>query len=198
MPAMIKLAIAATAALICASVSDAQMMAGSSGSGATTSVAGASDMIQNGGIGVQILFVGFNKAQKQITVSAQITNLNNEKIHVALIGPEPAAIDTRGVQYQLINIAGIPRCNFLGYDDISNCLSNENNLPNTSFSQLDAGARALAAMTFRADEPSTSGFMSIALAFAVVTGDVVDADTRAAVRNVPITFPMVDLASAQQ
>ena len=172
------------------------MQSGSSGPLAPGSTAGSA-VVENGGITVQVLFVGRHPSGKQITVSTSVANNNEEPVNVALIGPEPTAIDNRGIRYALSSISGIPVCDNLANNRIANCLKQPNFLANEAFARLDPGAQTVAALTFQSDEVSNSGAMSIALSLAVVPGDGVTKETRESVRNVPITFPMIDLAAAR-
>ncbi|MCA0871438.1 hypothetical protein LCL97_11420 [Seohaeicola saemankumensis] len=176
----------------------------------TAVFAPTTDQIRNGGLGVRILFVGKNADGKTLTVSAELQNVTDQPIFLALIGPPPAAIDTQGVSYQLQNAAGLPQCKVLHNDVIKNCFLNEtissfkgfayrDPLPGSAFSVLQPAASAIVATTFTAEQASTSGFLSISMNVALATG-MRPADDRAndpQLENVAISFPLIALEGAQ-
>ncbi|MEM9429172.1 MAG: hypothetical protein AAGA32_06710 [Pseudomonadota bacterium] len=154
------------------------------------------EFVAQGGLAVRILFLGRNPGGKQLTISTQLVNTTEQPLNVALIGPAPTAIDMRGVQYALSNIAGIGRCKQLDFDWVAGCLTNYRDvLHNEHFAHLQPGATVIMPLTFTAEEISSTGFMSISMNFAVGSGDRVTDDNRSELRNFPITFPIVDLAT---
>ncbi|MEM1385448.1 MAG: hypothetical protein AAGD08_01045 [Pseudomonadota bacterium] len=157
----------------------------------------ATEMQQNGGIGVQVLFVGRNPDGKQLTVSVQIQNTTDQPLNLAMIGPAPAAIDNRGVTYTLKQYAGLASCKSWQNQYVSTCMRNSSSyLPNETFGRLDAGSSSIVALTFEGSGVPDDGFLSISLNLAVGTGDRVTDANREDVRNIPITFPIVNLAPA--
>lgn len=182
-----------------AGAAPAALGGGSGGAGLPSGFQAASEAVSQGGMAVRILFLGRNPDGEQLTVSTQLTNTNEEPINVALIGPPPTAIDTRGVQYELASIAGIGRCSRLEHNWVDGCMGNaQRSLPNTHFAHLAPGASTIMALTFTAPAVSEDGFMSVSMNFAVGAGERVTDDNRAELRNFPITFPIVSLVSETQ
>ena len=91
----------------------------------STSVA----QVENGGIAVEIAFIGRNPDGKRLTVAAEIRNLRDERVFVAVIGPPPGAIDNQGVTYSLASSAGIAQCDRLATSHIEGCMRNSKQHP---------------------------------------------------------------------
>lgn len=154
------------------------------------------DMIENGGIGVRVLFLGRNPDGKHLTVSAEIRNVGDEPAFIALVGPAPAAIDNMGVTYELKQISGLGTCKKLSMDWIQGCMINyQNALPGGVFSQLQPGASSVVAMTFEAPEITKTGFLSLALNVALARGKRPDsaANKERGLDNIAISFPIIQL-----
>jgi len=166
--------------------------AGSGPSGFTPTT----DMIENGGIGVRVLFLGRNPDGKHLTVSAEIRNVADEPAFIALVGPPPSAIDNMGVTYGLNQISGLATCKRLSMDWIQGCLNNtQSALPGGVFSQLQPGASSVVAMTFEAPEVTRTGFLSLALNVALARGKRPDnaVNKERGLDNIAISFPIIQL-----
>lgn len=170
------------------------------GSKGASVFAPSTDQIQNGGLGVRILFVGRQNDSKTLTISAELQNLTKEPIFVALVGPAPAAIDTSGVTYMLQKVGGMAQCETLEKRYIAHCFSNYSGyLPGAAFSLLQPGASAIVATTFAAEQVSASGFLSVSMNIALAKGsrpqDKRDKDAK--IENVAISFPLVALTESK-
>lgn len=175
--------------------------AGASGGGPfggqhTSPFAPSTGQIVNGGLGVKILFVGRNQDGKTLTISAELQNVSDEPIFIALVGPAPAAIDTSGVTYELKKIGGLAQCNSLDNNSIAYCFNNRSNyLPGANFSLLQPRVSAIVATTFAANQASTSGFLSVTMNVALAKGERPKDDRNKdnKLENVAISFPLITL-----
>jgi hypothetical protein len=152
--------------------------------------------VQNNGLGVRILFLGRNEEEKTLSISAELQNLSDKPLYLALVGPHPAAIDTSGIAYTLKKTAGLAQCRSLDNKNIAYCFSNYGNyLPGASFSLLQPGASAVVVTTFAANQISSSGFLSVTMNVAMAKGtrpsDKRGKDTK--MENVAISFPLITL-----
>ena len=154
------------------------------------------EQIKNNGLGVRILFLGRNEEEKTLSISAELQNLSDEPLYLALVGPHPAAIDTSGIAYTLKKTAGLAQCRSLENKNIAYCFSNYSNyLPGSSFSLLQPGASAVVVTTFAANKISSSGLLSVTMNVAMAKGarpsDKRSKDTK--MENVAISFPLITL-----
>lgn len=157
------------------------------------------DRVENGGIAVEIAFIGRNPDGKRLTIAAEIRNLRDERVFVAVIGPPPGAIDNQGVTYSLASSAGIAQCGRLETSEIENCMRNWNSiLPGYAFSSLDPGTSALVSLTFEAPEVTQTGFLSLSLNLALGVGEMPSNDRSVdrPLDNIAVTFPMIRLSDA--
>ena len=178
---------------------DSSTTGGGSGGGA---FAPTTQEVSNGGLGVQLMFVGKNPDGKSLTVSAQITNCKDEDVYLALIGPTPTAIDTRGVAYNLTGLSGLAMCSQLDNRYIENCMTNSGNyLPGAAFSKLQSDAAALVALTFEAPQVSDGGRLSLSFNVAMATGEAPDGTAgkgeNRGLENITVSFPLISLEEAE-
>jgi hypothetical protein len=155
--------------------------------------------VENGGIAVEIAFIGRNPDGKRLTVASEIRNLRDERVFVAVIGPPPGAVDNQGVTYSLASSAGIAQCDDLRTNRIQECMRNWSSiLPGYAFSSLDPGTSALVSLTFEAPEVSQTGFLSLSLNLAVGAGEMPSNDRSVdrPLDNIAVTFPMIRLSDA--
>lgn len=155
------------------------------------------ERVENGGIAVEIAFIGRNPDGKRLTIASEIRNLRDERVFVAVIGPPPGAVDNHGVSYSLASSAGIAQCTQLRTDRIQECMRNWNGiLPGYAFSSLDPGTSALVSLTFEAPEVSQTGLLSLSLNLAVGAGEMPSNDRSVdrPLDNVAVTFPMIRLS----
>ena len=157
------------------------------------------ERVENGGIAVEIAFIGRNPDGKRLTIASEIRNLRDERVFVAVIGPPPGAIDNQGVTYSLASSAGIAQCGRLATSEIQNCMRNWNGiLPGYAFSSLDPGTSALVSLSFEAPEVTQTGFLSLSLNLAVGVGEMPSNDRSVdrPLNNIAVTFPMIRLSDA--
>jgi hypothetical protein len=170
--------------------------AASVASGGPSGFTPTTDMVENGGIGVRVLFLGRNPDGKHLTVSAEIRNVADEPAFIALVGPAPSAIDNMGVTYELKQISGLATCEKMAMNWIQNCMNNYgNSLPGGVFSQLQPGASSVVAMTFEAPEITKTGFLSLALNVALAMAKRPDSahNKERGLDNIAISFPIIQL-----
>lgn len=170
------------------------------GSTSTPVFTPTTDQIQNGGLGVRLMFVGRNEDGKTLTVSAELQNITEEPVYLALVGPPPAAIDTSGVTYTLSKIGGLAHCQSLENRYVARCFTNGYEyLPPGNFNLLQPGAAAIVATTFSAEQASTSGFLSVTMNVLLAKGSRPKSKRSSddALDNVAISFPVVDLAETK-
>lgn len=190
---------AAIACLAVSSESRAQFAApeqpaASQGGGSGSAFKPTTEMIENGGIGVRVMFVGRNADGKTLTVSSEIKNLSDEAKYIALTGPQPAAIDTSGVTYSLLSHSGLGACKNLANEYIQYCAQNSSGyLPGSFFSLLQPGASSIVALTFQGPQVSESGFLSLTMNVAVGAGSRPIDGKQRKLENVAISFPLVAL-----
>ena len=170
-------------------------------SGASSSSGGAdfspsTDFVENNGLAVRVLFIGKNKPQKMITLSAELKNTSAENIWLAVIGPKPAAVDTSGNTYQLSALNGLAQCKALDNGNVANCISNFSNLlPGDAFASLQSGASSIVTMQFSATDVPDSGFLSLSINVAVGSGQKPSNALKEPreLANVAISFPLISL-----
>ena len=96
------------------------------------------------GLAVQILFAGADYANNRLTLSARIENTDARAAYLALVGPEPRAVDSAGGVYAVRRLSGIATCRSLRDPMIDHCIRNTRKyLPGTKFTRIPPGASTL-------------------------------------------------------
>ena len=96
-----------------------------------------SPAITGNGLSTQVLFVGADRGQSSLTVSARITNTADTPAYLAIVGPAPLALDNKGGVHYVREIVGIAKCQTLDNSKIDDCIANQNDiLPGTTFTLL--------------------------------------------------------------
>lgn len=151
--------------------------------------------LQNGGLGVKILFIGKNPDGLNVTVSAQIVNLTDETVKVALIGPPPGAVDDHGTTYDLVKVSGIGSCYSLKVNLVNNCMRNTSSyLPGPKFTQISAGQSVVVPVSLKAQSKTAGTMLSYSMNLAVHTGDeAVSDDQGRQLKNIAVSFPLIPL-----
>lgn len=148
---------------------------------------GGSEAVVNGGLAVRIVFIGRNKDGQRLTVSAQITNVNEQTAHVALIG-KPTAVNNVGETFALEQASGIGHC----AGELHICMTQRNWLPLEALSEIQPQASVNAVLTFVAPDASETQFLSVGMNVAMALGDTVAEAAKDKLRNVSISFPLVE------
>lgn len=152
----------------------------------------ASRVVENGGVGVRVNLLRPSPDGMQLNASAEVVNMTEGPIYVAMVGPAPAAMDDSGVAYTLGSVQGIATCNSLAVNHIDWCMSNTNgSLPGGSFLLLQPGASGHVQLSFVAPEVTRSGFASLSLSLAVGYGERPTNKVTRPLENVAIAFPLV-------
>ncbi|MFN3688850.1 hypothetical protein [Salinarimonas sp.] len=153
----------------------------------------ASRVVENGGVGVHVEILKPSPDGKQLNAGARIVNLTEGPIYVAMVGPEPAALDNAGSAYTLGGVLGVATCNSLAVNRIEWCLTNVNGyLPAASFLFLQPGASANVQMSFLAPDVTRSSAARLSLSLAVGYGERPTNERSRSLENVAIAFPMTD------
>jgi hypothetical protein len=159
------------------------------------------EQVQNGGLGVRVLFTGRNAQDGVLTVSSEIQNLTDEPIFLGVVGPEPGAIDTNGVSYKFVSVAGIGRCAQLTANHAGDCFTNRSSwMPAASFTTLSPGAALIASLTFSGQTSGSAGMLSVTMNVAAASGSLPgdnDQSRAAALQNIAISFPLIAMESTQ-
>lgn len=104
----------------------------------------SSEVVTGNGLATWVLFTGADYANHRLTLSVRIKNTDATPAYLALVGPEPRAVDSAGGVYKLCTLSGIARCAFLGDHKIDGCIRNTNgHLPGTKFTLVPSGASLL-------------------------------------------------------
>lgn len=161
----------------------------------TGSSASPAAEVQNGGLGVKILFVGKNPDGLNLTVSAQVVNVTKEPMRVALIGPPPSAVDDHGTTYDLVKASGIGSCTNLGASYVDYCMKNtSSHLPGNMFTQISAGQYVVIPVSLKAKSKMGGTVLSYSMNLAIHTGDGAVSDEKSReLKNVAVSFPLIPL-----
>ncbi|NOE36211.1 hypothetical protein [Ruegeria sp. HKCCD7318] len=181
---------------LAATHTNAQMISeGVSSDGSNGSFEAGTDFVENNGLAVRVVFVS-KATGEQRTVSVEMKNTRDEAMWLALIGPEPSAIDTQGTTYKVVQVAGLSSCRYLKANEVDNCMRNAGGyLPGSVFTNLSPGASSLLNLTLEAtSEPNTAeGFMSLTMNAAMSVGDQPSASGDRGLASIPISFPLIPL-----
>ena len=180
-------------------VAQAQLSSGGTNNATANPLTGPSASpaaeVQNGGLGVKILFIGKNPDGLNLTVSAQIVNLMDETVKVALIGPPPSGVDDHGTTYDLVKASGVGSCRYLAAKYVSGCMKNSGSyLPGSDFTQISAGQSVVMPISLKAQSKTGGTMLSYSMNLAVHTGDgAVSDDPTRELKNVAVSFPLIPL-----
>ena len=95
-------------------------------------------------LAVRVLFSGADHANNRLTHRAQIENTDARAAYLAVVGPEPGAVDSAGGVYGVRSLGGIATCTSLFDARIEDCIRNNHDyLPGTEFTMIPPGASSL-------------------------------------------------------
>ncbi len=130
-----------------------------------------SPAIAGNGLSTQVLFVGTDRAQNSLTVSARITNTAGTPAYLAIVGPAPLALDNKGGVHYVREIAGIAKCHTLDNSRIDDCIANEHNiLPGTTFTLLPPNVPTLVNIQLKARDLQPDTMVSFTMNAALARG----------------------------
>ena len=138
---------------------------------------GASDMppthgaVRGNGLEARVLFVGPDFANDALALSVRIANTGETAAYLALVGPEPRAVDSGGGAYKVRRLSGIATCTWLSNRDIDNCIRNSPDvLPGTMFSLIPPGTSLLVNLELSASKMTKEGLVAFTMNAALGRG----------------------------
>ena len=130
-----------------------------------------SPAITGNGLSTQVLFVGADRGQSSLTVSARITNTADTPAYLAIVGPAPLALDNKGGVHYVREIVGIAKCQTLDNSRIDDCIANQNDiLPATTFTLLPPKVPTLLNIQLKARDLQLDTMVSFVMNAALARG----------------------------
>ena len=156
----------------------------------------ASPPVVGHGLSTQVLFIGADRSRNRVTVSVRITNTADTPAYLAIVGPPPNALDSRGGVYDLEKIAGIARCGRLHNSSIDDCIANRHGyLPGTTFTLLPPKVPTLINVELEAEnlQPQTSLSFTMNAALARNTRPTNNRSGQSLPEYINLHFPLMAL-----
>lgn len=130
-----------------------------------------SPAVNGNGLLTRVLLIGADRNRNRLTVSVRIINTAEAPAYLAIVGPEPVALDNKGGIHRVSEIAGIASCRKLHVSSIDNCLRNHRDmLPGTAFTLLPPQVPTLVNLQFKAEDLPTDAMVSFTMNVAVARG----------------------------
>ena len=133
-------------------------------SGCAPDVSAAHGVVRGNDLETRVLFVGPDRANNTLALSVRITNTGGTAAYLALIGPQPGAVDSGGGVYRVRRTVGIAACSSLSNGGIDGCIRNSlNGLPGTVFSLVSPGTSLLANFELSASKIAKEGVVAFTM-----------------------------------
>ena len=130
-----------------------------------------SPAVQGNGLSTQVLFIGADRAHSTLTVSVRITNTADTPVYLAIVGPEPLALDNKGGVHRISQISGMAKCVYLSNSSIDGCITNQRgHLPGNSFTLLPPKVPTLVNILFKAEDLQPDALISFTMNAALARG----------------------------
>ena len=128
-------------------------------------------VVSGNGLETRVLFVGLDMARHTLTLSVEITNIGPGSVYLALVGPAPRAVDSRGGTYKVEKLAGMAKCRHMSNSNIDDCIRNVRDyLPGTMFTLIPANATSLLTFELSTRSVAKDGLLSFTMNAALGRG----------------------------
>lgn len=143
----------------------------SSNSSGVSELSSTAEAVRANGLETLVVFMGSDFANNRLVLSVRITNTDESSAYLALVGPEPSAVDSGGGIYKVQNLGGIATCALLSNSTIDNCIRNTLGvLPGTMFSLVPPGTSMLVNFELSSLRMAKEGLVSITMNAALGRG----------------------------
>ena len=165
-------------------------------SGGTSDLSATYGAVRGNGLETRVLFVGSDYANNRLALSVHITNTGESAAYLALVGPQPRAVDSGGGVYSVRRTSGIATCSWLSNGAIDDCIRNSRNgLPGTVFSLVPPATSLLVNFELSASKIAKEGVVAFTMSAALgrKTRPVDDRNKDPRLEYINIHLPLIPL-----
>ncbi len=114
-----------------------------------------------------VAFAGIDEEGKNLSVALHLQNMTDMKISIAMVGPEPQAVDSSGTFYKYKQFSGAAVCASLDSARTSNCLTDPRFLHPSTLTSLSPGSLITLTYHFTTESSGSGKEAAISSTFAM-------------------------------